>query len=426
MQREILIVGVTHRKAPVEVREQVAIHNGAIDAALRQLLTVPSVEEGVILSTCNRVEVVATTVDGDATVEELTDFLAAGEQLTRERLAEHLSVYRGREAVRHLFRVAASLDSMVVGEPQILGQLKESYSLAATVGTAGTVLHRCFHKSFNVAKRIRTETGIASKAVSVSSAAVELACKIFDRLEDKTAMLLGAGTMSELAARHLIAQGVHSIIVTNRTFDRAVELAREFRGTPVPFEDFSRYLQMADVIIGSTAAETYVLTPALVQEVLHQRKYRPMFLIDMSVPRNFDPAINDLDNVYLYDIDDLGEIAQTNLDERGREAEKADALIEAEAAAFCKWLNTLDAVPTIVALREKVERIRRAEVEKTLATLRDLPAEARESIEAMTGAIVNKILHAPITTLKEHDRQEAAFFLAAARKLFDIEEPEDP
>ena len=217
---------------------------------------------------------------------------------------------------------------MVVGEPQILGQLKEFYGRSAAVGTAGTVLHRCFHKSFSVAKRVRTETGVATKAVSVSSAAVELASKIFDRLEDKTAMLIGAGTMSELAARHLMAHGVANMIVTNRTFDRAVELAREFRGTPVPFNDFRRYLPMADVVIGSTGADHYVLTPALVEEALRERKYRPMFLIDMSVPRNFDPRINELDNVYLYDIDDLGGVAEVNRDERGREAEKAEAIVE--------------------------------------------------------------------------------------------------
>ena len=423
MQREILIVGVNHRTAPVEVREQVAFDDGMLDDDLRRLLTLRPVEEGVILSTCNRVEVVTTTADGDAAVEALTAFLAAGEHVSREQLRAHLSVYRGREAIRHLFRVAASLDSMVVGEPQILGQLKDFYSRAAALGSAGIVLHRCFHKSFSVAKRVRTETGVASKAVSVSSAAVELACKIFDRLEGKTAMLIGAGTMSELAARHLLAHGVSNMMVTNRTFDRAVELAREFRGTPVPFEDFHRYLQLADVVIGSTAADEFVLTPQRVQEVLRERKYRPMFLIDVSVPRNFDPAINDIDNVYLYDIDDLGGVAEVNRDERGREAQKAEAIVEDEVDAFSKWLGSLDAVPTIVALRDKIEAIRKTELEKTLASLHDLSPREREALEAMTAAIVNKILHAPITHLKHHDRQQEAFYLAAARRLFDIEEP---
>jgi glutamyl-tRNA reductase len=425
MHREIIIVGVNHRKAPVAVREQVNFSDGLLDHALRQLLALEPIEEGVILSTCNRVEVVATSTDGDLAVETLASFLASREDVEPQRLADHLSVYRGREAVRHLFRVAASLDSMVVGEPQILGQLKEFYGRSAAVGSAGTVLHRCFHKSFSVAKRVRTETGVATKAVSVSAAAVELASKIFDRLDDKTAMLIGAGTMSELAARHLMAHGVANMIVTNRTFDRAVELARDFRGTPVPFTDFRRYLPMADVVIGSTGADHYVLTPALIEEALRERKYRPMFLIDVSVPRTFDPSINELENVYLYDIDDLGGIAEVNRDERGREAEKAEAIVESEVEAFGKWLAGLDAVPTIVALRDKIETIRRVELAKTLATLRELTPRERESLDAMTTAIVNKILHGPITHLKQHDRQREAFYLAAARQLFDIEEPED-
>lgn len=425
MEREVLIVGVNHRKAPVEVRERLTFSDGLLEKGLRELATLRPVDEGVIVSTCNRVEVVVATKDGDSAIEALTEFLASGERIAREQLSEHLSVYRGREAVRHLFRVAASLDSMVVGEPQILGQLKDSYSHAASAGSAGTVLHRCFHKSFSVAKRVRTETGVASKAVSVSAAAVELASKIFDRLEDKTALLLGAGTMSELAARHLLAHGVRSLVVANRTFDRAVELAREFHGTPVPFEDFPRYLQTADVVIGSTAADGYILTPARVQEVLRGRNYRPMFLIDLSVPRNFDPAINDIDNVYLYDIDDLGGVAHVNREERSREAEKAEAIVEAEVDAFWKWLRSLDAVPTIVALRDKMEAIRKGELEKTLPTLRDLSPREREALEAMTAAIVNKILHAPITHLKQHQREHEAFYVAAARLLFDVEEADD-
>lgn len=425
MQREIVIVGVNHRKAPVEIREQLNFGDGLLDDALRQLLSLGPVEEGVILSTCNRVEIVGTSADGDSAVEALTTFLASRERITREQLREHLSVYRGREAVRHLFRVAASLDSMVVGEPQILGQLKDFYGRSATLGAAGAVLHRCFHKSFSVAKRVRTETGVASKAVSVSSAAVELACKIFDRLEDKTAMLIGAGTMSELAARHLLAHGISGMIIANRTFDRAVELAREFRGTPVPFTDLQRYLPMADVVIGSVGSDQHVLTPALLHDVLRDRKYRPMFLIDMSVPRTFDPAINDIDNIYLYDIDDLGGVAELNRDERGREAARAEVIVEEEVDAFWRWLASLEAVPTIVALRDKAEAIRKAELDKTVASLQRLSAEERASLEAMTSAIVNKILHGPITQLKHHDRQREAFYLAAARRLFGIEEPED-
>lgn len=427
MQREIVIVGVNHRQAPVEVREQLSFDNSKLEGALQRLAKLPSIEEGALVSTCNRVEVIATSTDADSAVEVLTDFLVAGEGRRRADVAEHLSVYRGRSAVRHIFRVAASLDSLIVGEPQILGQLKSSYNLAAALGTAGTVLHRCFHKSFNVAKRVRSETGVAGKAVSVSSAAVELASKIFDRLDDKTAMLMGTGEMGELAARHLFGHGVGSIIVTNRTFDRAVDLAREFHGTPVPFEDFRRYLQMADVVIGCTAADAYLIGPALVRDILRQRKYRPIFFIDLGVPRNFDPGINDLDNVYLYDIDDLGGVAELNRDERSREAEKAELLIDSEVETFWRWLSTLEVVPTIVALRQKVEAIRQAELNKTLAGLRDASPETRIALDALTTAIVNKILHGPLTHLrKEEDRDESTFFVAAARRLFDIREPEEP
>ncbi|MBI4515421.1 MAG: glutamyl-tRNA reductase [Deltaproteobacteria bacterium] len=425
MSADIVIVGVNHRTAPVDVREQLALANGKLDDAYRDLIDPGPLQEAVVVSTCNRVEVVAYADDPQAAAERIVDFLATQNGLPRERFDAHLYRYRGREAVQHLFRVAASLDSMVIGEPQILGQLKEFYARAATVGAVRTVLHRCFHKSFSVAKRIRTETGIAAKAVSVSSAAVELARNIFDRLEDKTAMLIGAGEMSELAARHLLASGIGTMIVTNRTFDRAVELAREFRGTPVPYEHFPRYLPMADIVIGSTAAPTHVLTPALINEALHERKQRPMFLVDVSVPRAFDPAINKIDNVYLYDIDDLADVSEDNLAERQREAAKAELIVEAEVNSFWHWLSGLDVVPTIVALREKVETIRRRELDKTFSTMKDLSPRQREGLEALTAAIVNKILHAPIKHLKRHDPQSESFVIDAARQLFDLEEPED-
>jgi glutamyl-tRNA reductase len=425
MAREILIVGVNHHRAPVEVRERLGFDNGRFDEVLRRLAALPLIEEGAIVSTCNRVEVIATTTDGDRAVESLTDFLAQNESVAREQLARYLSVFRGREAIRHLFRVAASLDSMVVGEPQILGQLKEYYGRAANARTAGTVLHRCFHKSFSVAKRVRSETGVASRAVSVSSAAVELATKIFDTLEGKTAMLIGAGTMGELAARHLLGHGVGRLLIANRTLERAEELARELPGEAVPFADLERHLPEADVVIGSTAADTYVLTPDLLHDVLRHRRYRPVFLIDLSVPRNFDPQLNDMDNVYLYDIDDLGGVAEINRDERSREAEKAETIVDAEVETFWRWLASLDAVPTIVALRERADTIRRVELERTLAAFGPVTPATREALEAMTSAIVNKLLHGPMTRLKQRDRENEAFYLAAVRALFDIEEPDD-
>jgi glutamyl-tRNA reductase len=426
MEREILALGVNHRRAPVEVRERVAM-NDDVEEALRRLVLMPRIEESAIISTCNRVEVLATSTDVDGAIEDLVDFLASNERITREELTAHLSVFRGREAVRHVFRLASSLDSMVVGEPQILGQLKDAYTNAVVAGSASTILHRCFHKSFNVAKRVRSETGIASKAVSVSSAAVELTGKIFDHLEDKTAMLIGAGNMGELAARHLLARGIHTLIVTNRTHERAVELAAELRGEAVPFAELQSHLPRADVVIGSTAAEDYVLTAPMVQTALQRRKYRSMFLADMSVPRNFDPAINEIENVYLYDVDDLSTVAEINRDDRAREAGKAEAIVDEEVDSFCRWMDGLDAVPTIVALRNKAEAVRQAELAKSLSAsaLRNLGAAEREALDAMTSAIVNKLLHTPITQLKQQGRREAVYFVAALRQLFEIEEPDE-
>lgn len=425
MSREIVTLGVSHHNAPIELRERLALDASAIEDSLRQLITLPGVHEGVILSTCNRVEVTAATSDPEVAAAEVTRFLASFDAVPREELAPHLSLFRGPDAVRHVFRVAASLDSMVVGEPQILGQLKDAYDHAVAAGSAGAILHRCFHKSFTVAKRVRTETGVASRAVSISSAAVELTNKIFDTLDDKTVLLIGAGTMGELAARHLLGRGCRSLIVTNRTHERAVDMARTYRGTPVPFTELERYLPMADIIIGSTAADTYVLTRPMVEELLQRRKHRSVVLVDMSVPRNFDPRINDLSDAYLYDVDDLGSITSANLDERSREAAKAEAIVAAEVERFCAWLESLDAVPTIVSLRDKAERIRRGEIARALASLRTLDERQRTSIEALTEAIINKLLHDPILALKSGTEREQVRRLAAARDLFALDPPEE-
>lgn len=417
----IIVVGLNHRSAPVEVREKLAFDSN-LDGILRRLLETTEIKEGVLLSTCNRLEVIACTTGPQAATEQIKEFLVVEREVPRSFFEEHLYTHTDKAAVGHLFRVAASLDSMVVGEPQILGQLKDSYALSSAVGTVGTVLHRCFHKSFSVAKRVRTETRVAAKAVSVSSAAVELARKIFDHLADKTAMLIGAGEMSELAARHLQGHGIGTIIITNRTFHRATDLAREFGGTAVPFESFPKYLKLADVVIGSAGGSSYLLGPAAVLEALRERKRRPMFLIDLGVPRNFDPRLNDIDNVFLYDIDDLERVIEDNKEEREKEALKAEAIIKEEVESFWKWLETLDVTPTIVALREKAETIRRQELEKTLCSLKDLPPQARDAMEALTTAIVKKLLHAPITYLKQHEASgQDPPPMQAFRRLFDLD-----
>lgn len=424
MTHEVLIVGLNHRTASLDVREAVAFADEQLDDVNRQLRQLDGIEEAAVVCTCNRVEVVSSArVAGGA--ERIAAFLRDAQRGARADLAPHLYNFAGRDAVRHLFRVASSLDSMVVGEPQILGQLKQFYARAAAVGATGAVLHRWFHKAFSVAKRVRSETGIAGRAVSVSSAAVELAKTIFDRLDGKTAMLIGTGKMGELAARHLLANGVGSLIATNRTFERAVDLARELNATPVPFEQFPRYLPMADIVIGAAAASDFILGEAALHDALRERKGRPMFCIDLSVPRSFDPRINALDNVYLYDVDDLAEVAEENLGERAREAEKAEHIVTEEVEAFWRWLGHLDVVPTIVALRDKVESIRRAELQKTLGQLKDLPPRERDALEAMTNALVNKILHAPIATLKQHDRRTEAYYVDALRRLFALDETDE-
>ncbi|HSP96815.1 MAG TPA: glutamyl-tRNA reductase [Candidatus Dormibacteraeota bacterium] len=424
-QPDVLIVGLSHRTASLDVREAVAFADDQIEDVNRQLRALDGVDEAAVVCTCNRVEVVSSTRQGPQVAERIAAFLRRADSGPGADLTPHLYQYSGRDAVRHLFRVASSLDSMVVGEPQILGQLKQFYTRAAGVGTTGAVLHRWFHKAFSVAKRVRTETGIAGRAVSVSSAAVELAADIFDHLAGKTAMLIGTGKMGALAARHLMASGVGNLIATNRTFERAVDVAREFHGTPVPFEQFPKYLPMADIVIGSTAAGEFVLGEAQVQEALRERKGRPIFCIDLSVPRSFDPRINALDNVYLYDMDDLSKVAADNLGERAREAEKAEAIVVEEVESFYRWLGHLEVVPTIVALRDKVEAIRRGELQKTLNQLKDLGPRERELLDVMTTAIVNKILHAPIARLKQQDRRTETFYLDAARRLFDLEDPDE-
>jgi glutamyl-tRNA reductase len=337
---EIFIVGLNHRSAPIEVRESVAFEKSQVTEALAQLRKSSEARETVILTTCNRVEVVAAAPDTDHAMEGVKRFLDQQRSPSHNaNLSDHLYSYRGADAVRHLFRVAASLDSMVVGEPQILGQLKEHYNAAQKAGTVGAVLHRLFHRSFFVAKRVRTETAIASRAVSVSSVAVELAARIFDRFEEKTVMLIGAGKMGDLMARHLQRCGVKSIMVTNRTFERAVELAEKIHGNPIRYDDFPRYLELADLVIGCAGAAETLVNAGMVDRVLRERKQAPMFFIDIGDRRNFDPGINAIDNAYIYNIDDLKSVAEENLNERSSEAEKAESIVEEEVGSFIDWVS---------------------------------------------------------------------------------------
>ncbi|MEE4253536.1 MAG: glutamyl-tRNA reductase [Desulfuromusa sp.] len=417
----IVIVGLSHKTAPVEIREKVAFSPTEMEGPLHQVLALPSVSEAVIVSTCNRVELYVISRQSDAAIIELKQFLADFHALNIDTLAPHLYDFSGTAAIQHVLRVASSLDSMMIGEPQILGQIKTAYGYACEYKTVGLILNRFLHKAFSVAKRVRSETAIASNAVSVSFAAVELARKIFDSLENKTVMLIGAGEMCELAAKHFINNGVSKVLVTNRTFSRAEKLAEEFNGTAVNFENFQEQLHRVDIVLSSTGAPDYVLGAKKLKEVCKERRYKPMFLIDIAVPRDIDPAANKLDSIYLYDVDDLQGVVQANLKERQKEATKAELIINEEVGQFQNWLATLEVKPTIVALRQKMEQVRQAEMEKTFSNLNGLNDKERKAIESMTSAIINKILHHPTHILKQTSNgDDNSLYLDAVRTLFDL------
>jgi len=366
---QIVIVGLNHRSAPVEIRERLAFPADTIGHALRGLVEKDGIDEGVIVSTCNRVEVCALAGEGYRGTQAIKEFLSSYHGMPLTELSDYLYHHIEEEAVRHLFRVSSSLDSMVLGEPQILGQIKDAYGYACEFQSIGPVLDKFFAKAFSVAKRVRTETRVANSAVSVSYAAVELARKILGDLKDKTVMLIGAGEMCELAARHLLSAGAKGILVTNRTFERAVRLAEEFDGTPVRFDELPTHLKRADIVLSSTGAPHFILKREDVEEVIRIRRNRPMFFIDMAVPRDIDPDANQIDNVYVYDIDDLNNVIETNLEERQREAARAEEIVIAEVTGFRRWLESQQVTPTIVSLRKKFEEIKEAEVAKALSVL---------------------------------------------------------
>jgi len=421
---KLIIVGLNHRTAPVGVRERVSFSRETLGDSLRRLVNDFGLNEGVILSTCNRVEVLALSHDQDMDrgVLQVKRFLAETSSIPIETLDEHLYAYRGAEAVRHLFRVGAGLDSMVLGEPQILGQVKDSYAQAVEFDSAGVIVNKLYHKAFSVAKRIRTETKIGEAAVSISFAAVELAKKIFGELSGKTVMLLGAGEMAELAAKHLMSSGIREIMVANRTYERAIEFVKDFGGTAIMFREFPHHLKNVDIVIASTGAKTFVIREEQVRDVLKERKHRPMFFIDISVPRNVDPLVNNIDNTYVYDIDDLQGVVASNIKERSREAEEAERIIEEEIERFYRWIKSLDVVPTIIALRNYCDGVRKAELERALKALGGLSPRERKTLEAMTKAIVNKILHGPVSKLKrDADKIEGDTYIDTIRRLFDLD-----
>jgi glutamyl-tRNA reductase len=414
---KLLLTGVNHKTAPVELREQLAISSERLSDATRALLAFPGVHEAMILSTCNRVEMLACH---DASSPDLLVFLQSYLGIETTSLRPHTYEYRETDAVQHLFRVASSLDSMVVGEPQILGQVKESYTAARSVGAVQTHLEKLLQSTFTVAKKVRSETQIGSSSVSIASVAVDLAKKIFGSLEGKRVLLVGAGKMSELAARHLMQQGADSIFVTNRTHDRAVRLAQNFEGHAVRFDDLYATADQADIIITSTGSQEHIFRREHGQQFLHKRRNRPMFFIDIAVPRDIDPEINRVDGVFLYDIDDLQSVAASHLDDRTREAQRAEVIIAEEVVRYQRRAQALNAAPMIVDLQNTAEEMRQAELRRVQARLQSLTPEQQAAVEALTRGLMNKFLHMPMQAIKAAALEADTVLLEVMRTVFNL------
>ena len=414
------VIGVNHKTAPVEVRERFAIPESRLPEATKMLANYPGIEEGMIVSTCNRVEMMARSTNGTV---DMRGFLKALYNIEPGQYEQFLYEFRETEAVRHIFRVASSLDSMVVGEPQILGQVKEAYATARAVGAVNSQLDALLTRAFAVAKKVRTDTQIASSSVSIASVAVELAKKIFGSLQGKSVYLVGAGKMCELAARHFIAHGAAKIYVANRTYERGVALAKKFNGEAIPIEHLYDTVDKADIVLSSTGAPDAIFRKEHGEKFLARRKNRPMFFVDIAVPRDVDPKMNDLDGMFVYNIDDLQQVVQSHLSDRTEEARHAEDIVNAEVEKFEERLRTLDVVPTIVSLQEHLETVRQAEIDRVRGRLGELTPEQELAVEAMTRGIINKIMHTPITTLKTAAKEpESTTVIELVRKIFNLRE----
>ncbi len=426
MASDLFVVGLSWRTAPVAIRETVAFADDELPRALSDLLAHSAVDEAMLISTCNRVEIYGVTGRSapasavEVAAAETRSFLSSSRGVSAERLSANLYEHVRADAVTHVFRVASALDSLVVGEAQILGQLKAAFGVATQLGATGPVLGRCMERAFGVAKRVRSETGISRGAANVSSVAVELARHVFVELTGKVVLVVGAGKMSALAVRHLRGAGAGTIFVTNRSADKAERLAAEVDGVARPWEQLDSMLSIADVVISSTGATAPVLTKPMFKKVMKARRYRSIVIVDIAVPRDADPAIGKQDGVYLFDIDDLQRVVAANLQERAKEAEAAGALIAREVLEFDKWLRSQRVVPTIRTLREHFHEVARYEVERTLQQLtrEHSPEQREQAIRRLGQVIVNKLLHAPMTALKSGDDRSVEALVAAANRLF--------
>jgi glutamyl-tRNA reductase len=420
---DIVLIGLNHTTAPVELRECIAFTPEDTLDALNRLKQEPVIDEVLVYSTCNRVEVLLVTGDSPAAVDVTKNFIASTHQIPLKQFENALYHRENDDAVRHVFRVAASLDSMIVGEPQILGQIKSAYQTANQEKASALILNRLLHRAFFVAKKVRTETGIGDRAVSISYAAIELSKKIFDSLVDKKVLMIGAGEMAELAVEHLLHQKVGDLYVANRTFERGVSLAERFKGQAVGFEEIPQWLEHVDIIISSTGSTELVIHRNQVKTALRARRNRPLFFIDIAVPRDIDPQINRLDNAYVYDVDDLQNIIEENLEDRKREALKGERIVDEAVIRFRDWYDNLDVVPTIVGLRNKLHRIIENELTRTFPGLEGASPSDQEALKKMMETMVNKIMHDPTRLLKmEGHHINKPVYLDLVRRLFNLDE----
>lgn len=420
---KIINIGMNHETAAVGIRERLATGPEGITKALASMRELECIREGLFLSTCNRIETLFTSENGQEAKEFIITLMSRLAGIPEKELMSSLYIFEDTDAVRHIMRVASSLDSMVVGEPQILGQVKDAYAQATREKTSGVIINRLMHRSFHAAKRVRTETEICDAAVSISYAAVELAKKIFHILEGKKVLLIGAGEMAELAARHLMSHGVSSVAVANRTFERAVQVAELFDARPVSFGEIENQLGDVDIVVTSTASPEYVITHPQVKNSFKKRRNRPLFFIDMAVPRDVQPEVNKLPNVYVYDIDDLKGIIEVNKSQRQQEAVKAERIVREEVFKFEKWFKTLEVVPTIVSLKDKVEAIIQTELKKSSSAFSDLTPDQVETIQTLMRSVAEKIINDPILYLKRKaERPTLNSYLDVTRNLFNLDQ----
>lgn len=411
--------GINHKTAPVNIRERLAFAPDQLGDALRQLLNHTPIKEAAILSTCNRTEIYC---EGDThNPEAAIDWLSTYHQFSKGELSPYLYTHPDQEAVRHILRVASGLDSLILGEPQILGQLKNAYTTANDAGTLGTALGRLFQHTFSVAKQIRTDTAIGSSPVSIAFAAVSLAKQIFGQLDQYVCLLIGAGATIELAARHLKDNGIKQLIVANRTLERAQVLALELNAQAITLAEIPALLPQADIVISSTASPLPILGKGTVERAIKIRKHRPMFMVDIAIPRDIEPEVGDLADIYLYNVDDLQEVIQENLKSRQEAAKQAEEIIDAQVTHFMGWLRSLSAVDTIRAYRNKAEKFQQLEMEKALKMLAK-GEDPQKVLQHFAHGLTNKLLHTPSTTLKQAGFEGQTQLLAVFRKLFDLKD----